>query len=176
MADSNEEIKAVQKRLKKAENGIKRLEETDLLIARVVADLLCTIEYNMFLSTRKGEEIESYVKIWKEKSGEIHRKVKDVRTVRAVLDLVYKFDGEIVDYIKAEKVKTAEEAMDIAHAFVKKYSSTALPMKATKEDAFWHVDMDVGAVGTKIAKIKIDARTGEISSYEVPEYQAKSGK
>jgi len=59
--------------------------------------------------------------------------------------------------------------MEIAHSFIKKYSPVALPLKAVKEGDAWLVDIDVGALAVKIAKVKVDARTGDILSYDIPE-------
>ena len=67
------------------------------------------------------------------------------------------------------EVKSAEEATEIAHSFIKKYRPIALPLKALREDDVWNVDIDVGPLAVKIAKVKIDAKTGNIISYEIPE-------
>ncbi|MDI6814671.1 MAG: hypothetical protein QMC90_01095 [Dehalococcoidales bacterium] len=56
--------------------------------------------------------------------------------------------------------------MEIAHSFIKKYSPVALPMKADKEGDVWLVD--IGPLAVKVAKVKVDARTGDILSYEIP--------
>ena len=63
--------------------------------------------------------------------------------------------------------------MEVAHSFIKKYSPVALPLKAVKEKDFWLVDIDVGALAVKVAKVKVDARTGDILSYEIPERTEK---
>jgi len=68
------------------------------------------------------------------------------------------------------KVKSAEEATEIARTFIKKHRVIALPVKAIKEDNVWSVDIDVGPLAVKIAKVKIDAKTGGIISYEIPEF------
>lgn len=174
MAGSNDEIKALHKRLEKAEKSIEGLGETDLFIAKQIVRVLCVAEYTTAQLWLKGEDTRSFQRVWGERIEASIKGIEAAKTVKSVFEIACSFDSDLSEYIRAEKVKTAEEAMDIAHAFVKKYSSTALPMKATKEKDFWFVDIDVGALGTKIAKIKIDARTGDISSYEVPENQAKS--
>lgn len=173
MADSSEEIKALQERAEKAENAIRKLEDATLRNAKYSAGNLCTLTYNIAQLFITGTDRRSFIETWKSRLDDTNKRIKNSKTVDDIIEIGNSFNTEIYKYIKAEKVKTAEEAMDIAHAFVKKYSSTALPMKATKEKDFWFVDIDVGALGTKIAKIKIDARTGDISSYEVPENQAK---
>jgi len=63
--------------------------------------------------------------------------------------------------------------MDIAHTFIKKYSPVALPLKAVRENDVWLVDIDVGALAVKVAKVKVDARTGDILSYDIPERTEK---
>ncbi|MCK4362706.1 MAG: hypothetical protein KAW13_05440 [Dehalococcoidia bacterium] len=173
MTNSNEEIKALQKRAEKAENAISKLENATLLNAKYAASNVCTLYYNVAQLFMTGTDLLSFKETWKSRRDDTSKRIGNSKTVDDIIEIGKSFIAELSKYIRAEKVKTAEEAMDIAHAFVKKYSSTALPMKATKEKDFWFVDIDVGALGTKIAKIKIDARTGDISSYEVPENQAK---
>jgi uncharacterized membrane protein YkoI len=68
------------------------------------------------------------------------------------------------------EVKTAEEATEIARSFIKKYRIIALPVKAVREDDVWNVEIDVGPLAVRIAKVKVDAKTGNIMSYEIPEY------
>ena len=67
-----------------------------------------------------------------------------------------------------EEITTAERATEIALAFAKKHWFLARPIKASKEDGAWLVDVDVGALETKIGRIKIDAQTGKILEYNVP--------
>ena len=66
-------------------------------------------------------------------------------------------------------VKSASEATEVASSFIKKYIPIAQPVKAIRDDDVWLVDIDVGALAVKIAKVKIDAKTGDILSYEIPE-------
>ena len=66
--------------------------------------------------------------------------------------------------------------MEIAHSFIKKYSPVALPLKAERKDDVWLVDIYVGALAVKIAKVKIDARTGDILSYDIPTKKVKKAK
>ncbi len=67
------------------------------------------------------------------------------------------------------EIKSAAEATEIAHSFIKKYRPIALPLKATRENDVWNVEIDVGPLFVRIAKVKIDAKTGSIISYEIPE-------
>jgi hypothetical protein len=159
----------MEKRLKAAENAIKKLEKESLFIARRVGELLCEARYEMFLPSQKGEQLKSYEVFWKKKLDEASKEFAASQTVADVFGVVIKFGEELIEYLKAKKVKTATEAMDIAHSFIKKYIPVALPMKAVKEDDVWNVDIDVGALKVKIAKVKVDAKTGDILSYEIPE-------
>lgn len=65
------------------------------------------------------------------------------------------------------EVKTASEATDIALSYLKKYRYFARPIKAVREGDIWLVEIDVGPIITKVAKIKIDAKTGDILEYTV---------
>ncbi len=152
---------------------LEALEKQDLLIARNTAKALCTTEYNLFLSTRTGEEIQPFIKLWQERLGATNKEIEAAQTVESVFQKAYMFDSELLDYIKATKVATADKAMDIAHSFIKKYSPVALPLKAVKEGDVWSVDIDVGALAVKVAKVKVDARTGDILSYEIPQRGSK---
>jgi len=67
------------------------------------------------------------------------------------------------------EVKSAEEATEIANSFLKNYYPYRRPIKAVKGDDVWLVDIDVGPLAVKLAKVKVDARTGDILSYEIPE-------
>ena len=152
---------------------IEELRKQDLSIAKQVAIFLCTIEYNMFLSTREGEEIQPYIELWRKRLDATRKEIEAARTVKSTFDKAYGFDEELLAYIKATKVATADKAMEIAHSFIKKYSPVALPLKSVKEGDVWLVDIDVGALAVKIAKVKVDARTGDILSYEIPERTEK---
>lgn len=65
------------------------------------------------------------------------------------------------------EVKTASEATDIALTFMKKYRWFARPLKAVREGDVWFVEIDVGPLTTDVAKVKIDAKTGDILEYTV---------
>ena len=67
-----------------------------------------------------------------------------------------------------EEVKSAAEATEIAQSFIKKYRILARPMKAIREDDTWLVEIDVGALDIRIAKVKIDAKTTTILEYNIP--------
>lgn len=68
----------------------------------------------------------------------------------------------------AEEINSAQKATEIAVTFIKKYRSYARPLKAIREDSTWLVEINVGIVFTSIAKIKIDAKTGDIIEYSTP--------
>lgn len=152
---------------------IEELKKQLLLIAQTISAFICESTYNMFIPHLAGEEREQYVKHWKEKENTTMEKVVEVRTVEEALDIATNFYQELFDYIKAQKVATADKAMDIAHSFIKKYAPVALPLKAMREKDVWVVDIDVGALAVKIAKVKVDARTGDILSYDIPRKESK---
>jgi len=66
------------------------------------------------------------------------------------------------------EVKSAAEATEIARSFIKKYRWYTRPLKAVREDDAWLVEIDVGAVFTVIAKIKVDVKSGDILEYTIP--------
>lgn len=151
-------------------NGeIEELKKQDLLIAKRLGDVICTMDYNMSLRFFTGEELKSYTKLWKKRLDDTREEIYASPTVGGALDISVKFSSELHDYVRATKVDTADKAMEIAHSFIKKYSPVALPLKAVRKDDFWLVDIDVGALAVKIAKVKVDAKTGDILSYEIPE-------
>jgi uncharacterized membrane protein YkoI len=67
-----------------------------------------------------------------------------------------------------EEIKSAKEATEIAVSFVKKYRFIARPLKAVREDSTWLVEIDVGPIFVMVAKIKIDAKSGDILEYIIP--------
>ena len=69
----------------------------------------------------------------------------------------------------AEKVRTAVEATQIAQSFIKKYRIIARPLKAVRENGTWLVDIDVGPLGIVVAKVKVDAASGDILEYSIPQ-------
>jgi hypothetical protein len=154
----NSEIEDIKKRVEAVEYAV-----------RWTMDAFCTNAYNYFLTFLKGEEKKAYVDFWKPKLDTLHKDVKAAVKLEKVMDLVSSFCADISEYALALKVDTADKAMEIAHSFIKKYSPVALPLKAVKERDVWLVDIDVGALAVKIAKVKVDAKTGDILSYEIPE-------
>jgi len=68
------------------------------------------------------------------------------------------------------ELKSAPEATEIALSFLKEHYQFVPqePIKAAKEDNIWLVEIDVGLLRTRIAKIKIDARTADILEYSIP--------
>lgn len=67
-----------------------------------------------------------------------------------------------------EEVKSAASATEIALSFIKKHHWFARPMKAVREDNTWLVEIDVGPFARTIAKVKVDAMSGDILEYTVP--------
>lgn len=170
MTYSREEIEELRKRLEAAERQIGKLAADDLFMSKMLAIDLSATMHNLGIHFQKGQkELESYAKFMGEKLEKTKRDINDAQTVKDALLPLARFDEELTKYLKAAKVKTATEAMDIAHTFIKKYSPVALPLKAIREGNVWLVDIDVGALAVKIAKVKVDAKTGDILSYEIPE-------
>ena len=68
------------------------------------------------------------------------------------------------------EVTSAQQANSIAESFIKQYHSffVARPKKAVREDGIWLVEIDVGLITPKIAKVKVDASSGEIVEYDIP--------
>lgn len=67
-------------------------------------------------------------------------------------------------------VESADRATEIALSFLKEHYQfiPQQPIKAAKEDNIWLVEIDVGLLRTRIAKIKIDAKTATILEYSIP--------
>lgn len=66
------------------------------------------------------------------------------------------------------EVRSATEATEIARNFVSKHRLIASPIKAVRDGDFWFVEIDVGPVFRSIAKVKIDAKSGDILEYSIP--------
>lgn len=173
MTYSSEEIEDMRRRLKAIEQTIGEMRINDLAIMKIMAIESCTTHYHMYLPWQKGEEVEKYVKLWQRRLQNTKEEIKKAETLDDICKAHDKFVNDIIDYIKAAKVDTADKAMEIAHTFIKKYSPVALPLKAVREDDVWLVDIDVGALAVKVAKVKVDARTGDILSYEIPQKESK---
>ena len=163
------EMGDIEKRLKAIEYSLKELKEMDLFIAKAIVGSVAPMELNIASRTMKGEEAETFAKLFSEKSKAIQERLNEAKKPEDVFKLLVEFDNEISEFVRAAKVDTADKAMDIAHTFIKKYSPVALPLKAEREKDVWLVDIDVGALAVKVAKVKVDARTGDILSYEIPE-------
>lgn len=70
---------------------------------------------------------------------------------------------------KTTEVRSAEDATTIALNFVKKHSWFARPLRAVRENSTWLVEIDVGLLSVAVAKLKLDAKSGEILEYNIPE-------
>lgn len=68
----------------------------------------------------------------------------------------------------AGEVSSASQATEIALSFVKKYRFVARPLKAVREDDTWLVEIDVGVLGVIVAKIRLDAKSGDVLEYTIP--------
>jgi len=165
----NSEIEDIKKRLQALERAVTELRVGDLAILKIMAVESCTTQYNMFAFLQRGEELDKYKDLWSKRLKDTRREIDEAVTIEDVISARDKFSQDILDYVKATKVATADKAMEIAHSFIKKYSPVALPLKALREDDVWLVDIDVGALAVKIAKVKVDAKTGDILSYDIPQ-------
>lgn len=152
---------------------IKELRKQDLLIVKMIGRLIFPMELRIATTWLEADKKKSFLELWDKKMDAVAKKLGDAQTVKTAFDVIYEFDKELVAYVRAAKIDTADKAMDIAHSFIKKYSPVALPLKAVKEGDVWLVDIDVGPLAVKIAKVKVDARTGDILSYEIPEKGSK---
>lgn len=65
------------------------------------------------------------------------------------------------------EVKSAKEATEIAQSFVQQYFFFARPRKAIRDDGIWLVELDVGALTPMIAKVKLDAKSGDVLEYTI---------
>jgi hypothetical protein len=151
-----------------SKDEIEELRKQVLYVAQTVSGFMCESSYNMCLHYFRGDELKAYAKRFGEKEGNILDEIFQATTVEKTLEIASNFYKELFAYVKATKVDTADKAMEIAHSFIKKYSPVALPMKADREGDVWLVDIDVGPLEVKMAKVKVDARTGDILSYEIP--------
>lgn len=172
----SDEIENIKKRLEETEKAIGELHAGDFTIMKIMASESCEMHYSMFLLVQKGDEIAKYTKLWSKRLDDVRQAIKGAETIGATIEIRDKFINDITDYIKAAKVDTADKAMEIAHSFIKKYVPVALPLKAERKGDEWLVDIDVGALAVKIAKVKVDARTGDVLSYEIPEKGSKEAK
>ena len=66
------------------------------------------------------------------------------------------------------EVQSTDEATKLALSFIKKHRFFARPLKAVREDNVWLVEINVGLLRTRIAKIKIDAMAATILEYSIP--------
>ena len=165
----SDEVKAIETRLKAIESAINELRKEDLHIVKMTGNLIFLMEIRTAIKYLKGEDIKSFRERWDKKMDDAKKEISGAQTVATAFDIIRRFDKELAEYVRAEKIETADKAMEIAHSFIKKYSPVALPLRAIKEGNVWLVDVDVGALAVKVAKVKVDARTGDIISYEIPE-------
>ncbi|HID28224.1 MAG TPA: hypothetical protein EYP22_10520 [Methanosarcinales archaeon] len=70
------------------------------------------------------------------------------------------------------EIKNASEATEKALSFLmEKYplrSRIAKPVKTSRENNLWIVELNIGIVRVLIATMKIDAVSGEILEYNIP--------
>ena len=134
---TSEEIENILERLKAIENNITELNKVDLFIAKHIVSCIAPMELNIAGRTMTGEDLEIFQKSFINKIAEMNKRLEDVKTIKEVFSLGLEFDAEIADFIKATKVDNADKAMDIAHAFIKKYVPVALPLKVERQEDIW---------------------------------------
>lgn len=67
------------------------------------------------------------------------------------------------------KIESADLATEVAVSFLKQYHTVLQrPHKARVEGGKWIVELDIGVIFTRMAKVVIDPDTGQIEEYEVP--------
>ena len=67
------------------------------------------------------------------------------------------------------KIESADQATEIAVSFLKQYHTVLQrPHKARVDQGTWVVEVDIGAIFTRMAKVIIDQESGRILEYEVP--------
>lgn len=71
--------------------------------------------------------------------------------------------------MKAVEIKSATEATEVAVKFIKKDRWWVRPLKAVRENGTWLVEVDVGPLSKIVATLKIDAQSGKIIEYNIPE-------
>lgn len=67
-----------------------------------------------------------------------------------------------------KRVSTADKATQVAVDFLKRYYSYTRPIRATKSDHIWVVEVDVGYFLEKIAKVHVDQDSASIIEYYIP--------
>jgi chromosome segregation ATPase len=144
MSNGSDEIAEIRKRLEAIEKALDELRAENLALKQIIAAIGQTIQD----SETAGDVTKTHAKLLKE----ISEHAKEESTAKAV-----------------DKVNDAEEAMHVAHFFMKKDNPVALPLKAQRRSDIWLVDVDVGAVRMEIVRVKIDAKTGNILGHETVE-------
>ena len=67
------------------------------------------------------------------------------------------------------KIEGADQATEVAVTFLREYHTVLQkPHRARLEDGKWVVEIDIGAIFTRMAKVVIDSDTGQIDEYDVP--------
>ena len=63
------------------------------------------------------------------------------------------------------EITSAEEAINIAGEFIEPHYPWYRPTKSVREDGYWIVEFDVGALRVETAVVRIDAKTREIKEF-----------
>jgi hypothetical protein len=192
---AEDEIREINKRLEEIEKAVGELREgRELSTIKTIASELCTIHCNIFVLSQKNVDTA----LWGRKLAEAKQAIQHSETIEDAIKTRDNFVREMVNGVKVEtakekvtkeepvkeeaaeetaepakaekvEVNDADTAMEIAHYFMKKENSVALPMKAVQRSDYWLVDVDVGVVRMEIVQVKVDSKTGEILGHETTE-------
>ena len=66
------------------------------------------------------------------------------------------------------EVDTAQDATDLAIAFLKPHWAFVRPLRAKRRRDVWTVDVDVGTRWERLAWVKVSADTGKVVDYNIP--------
>ena len=66
-------------------------------------------------------------------------------------------------------ITSAKQATEIATEFLNEYFTAQKPISTKKGNGNWVVKVDVGLFLTQIATVEIDADSGEVLSYVLPQ-------
>lgn len=65
-------------------------------------------------------------------------------------------------------INTAEDAVNVAERLLERYYAFRKLLNARRQDGMWLVEFDVGIISKQLARITLDAATGDIMEYITP--------
>lgn len=63
------------------------------------------------------------------------------------------------------RIENAQEAIEVAQRFVRKYHNFVILKRASKQQGNWVVEFDVGLLNTDIRVVKLDGDSGNVIEY-----------